>query len=500
MRRQGIQLLAAARQGDVIARCEVGRRYLLGSGGFPRHIETGIDYLRHPSVRTRPEAVRIIADCLPLESLLELKLEVALRTAALCGSASAQLKLAVWLVLRHNEYEGPVQLLRAATAARHGSAEHLLTQLLIAGRDGDLTGFLAAASADKRVNWREIALLGARDALGISDLQGTLRCLRFAMSLDEEIAADVAALVVAVVEAAERLGAATVNLPPRITQACLEMKVNRGEYCSVYTLARALCGISCGALAPGEIVAAPNLRRGAALLLRSAEGGRNEAWWQLYCVHAVKDSSVTNPELARFFLERSAAVGKSEAQRMLGACVLRESRSLVETEHGIELLFNASREGDVKAKNLLKTLVLPVTGLDADAQMAIDRIEQEVPFLAVRLRLSRAFGLTKLEALTVSPADGMRSWGLVVGRNPFVSQRRVSSPRAIPAISEEAMQALRAAAVFFAPDRHHAGVLEGDLRNRSRIQRRTFKRHPGLPESMFFRGCKFHYRGGSAAG
>ena len=30
MRRQDIQLLAAARQGDVAARCEVGRRYLLG--------------------------------------------------------------------------------------------------------------------------------------------------------------------------------------------------------------------------------------------------------------------------------------------------------------------------------------------------------------------------------------------------------------------------------------------------------------------------------------
>jgi hypothetical protein len=45
MRRQDIQLLAGARQGDIRARCEVGRRYLLGIEGFPRHTATGLDYL-----------------------------------------------------------------------------------------------------------------------------------------------------------------------------------------------------------------------------------------------------------------------------------------------------------------------------------------------------------------------------------------------------------------------------------------------------------------------
>ena len=51
MRRQDIQLLATARQGDAAARCEVGRRYLLGVDGFTRHVASGLDHLQQPNVR-----------------------------------------------------------------------------------------------------------------------------------------------------------------------------------------------------------------------------------------------------------------------------------------------------------------------------------------------------------------------------------------------------------------------------------------------------------------
>ena len=48
MRRQNILLLAQARHNPT-ARCEVGRRYLLGIEGLPRHVATGIEYLTHSS-------------------------------------------------------------------------------------------------------------------------------------------------------------------------------------------------------------------------------------------------------------------------------------------------------------------------------------------------------------------------------------------------------------------------------------------------------------------
>ena len=62
MRRQDIQLLASARKGDTVSRCEAGRRYLSGSDGFPKHLRTGIEYLTHPSVAKMPEAKNAIAE------------------------------------------------------------------------------------------------------------------------------------------------------------------------------------------------------------------------------------------------------------------------------------------------------------------------------------------------------------------------------------------------------------------------------------------------------
>ena len=70
MRRQNVQLIALARQGDPIARCEVGRRYLLGIEGFARHVQTGIDYLTHASLRHNEQAARIVGESLSLEEIV----------------------------------------------------------------------------------------------------------------------------------------------------------------------------------------------------------------------------------------------------------------------------------------------------------------------------------------------------------------------------------------------------------------------------------------------
>src|SRR5258706_3960862 len=82
MRRQDIQLLASARQGNIAARCEVGRRYLLGADGFPLHVASGLDHLSHASVRELPQAATIIAESLSLEELLQRGHEHALERAA----------------------------------------------------------------------------------------------------------------------------------------------------------------------------------------------------------------------------------------------------------------------------------------------------------------------------------------------------------------------------------------------------------------------------------
>jgi hypothetical protein len=142
----------------------------------------------------------------------------------------------------------------------------------------------------------------------------------------------------------------------------------------------------------------------------------------------------------------------------------------------------------VHAQRLLASLVLPLGGDALAARAAIEEVRQSDPWLAVRLTLARDFGLTKLEALSVDPVEGSRPWGLVVGRNPFIAQPRLSAPRAVPALNTQALQNLARAAAFFEQSRGDSSAFEGDLRRRSVRQRRVFERL-GLAEDMFFSGA-----------
>src|SRR3989475_7976412 len=69
---------------------------------------------------------------------------------------------------------------------------------------------------------------------------------------------------------------------------------------------------------------------------------------------------------------------------------------------GMKLLHSSAHKGDSLAKTLLCSFVLPVSGLEEDAEAAILEIQSVTPMLAMRLRLARAFGLTKLLPVAVA--------------------------------------------------------------------------------------------------
>ncbi|WP_284616743.1 hypothetical protein [Aquabacterium humicola] len=452
MRRQDIQLLALARQGDAAARREVGRRYLLGSDGFPHHVASGLDYLARDD---DPAAARIVAEALPLAELLALDQLPALERAAQAGSAAAQRKLAAWRVLR----------------------------------DGGDIAALPRDDADLQLP--AVARVAAQQALAGAPLPQLSRCLRHALALADRgsgdgATADLAALVVDAVQRAETEQTPLQGLSADALATILDQRAMQGDRIAAYALGRALCGITNPAFAPELFAEHQNMRRGAAFLLRAADAGQDDAWLHLYRLHADHRLSVANPQMARFFLEKAATRGLAEAQRKLGALLLREATALAESEQAIHWLHQAAGQGDAPARELLDSLVLPVADDDDDdAQQAIEELRRSDPWLAIRLQLARVFGLTKLEALSVDPAEGLRPWGLVVGRNPFVSQSRLAAPRAIPALSAAAMEAARQAASFFGQARGDARSAEGDLRRRSARQRRAFERL-GLDDSMFF--------------
>lgn len=199
---------------------------------------------------------------------------------------------------------------------------------------------------------------------------------------------------------------------------------------SQFALGRLLCGIACGALEPRWGARSLNLRKGAALLLRAADAGEVRAWIHLHRLSSDHRCSVANPQMARFFLEKAAAKGDAESQRRLGALLLREVSTIEDSEQALSWLHRAARHGDLHAVRLLQSLVLPVPGGDAEAREATAVIGRSSPWLAARLEVSRHFGLTRLEALAMDPAQGLRPWGLVVGPNLFVRKVRLAAPRA----------------------------------------------------------------------
>lgn len=484
MRRQNILLLAKARH-DPIAKCEVGRRYLLGIEGFAQHVPTGIEYLTHTSLDHAAEAAKIISECLPLETIVTFKQEAALLRAAHAGSVVAQFKMALWLCLRHGQTEAGARWLDAAAGSGHDGSRRARAAIVQSSTEEGLLEFARVAARVEGICMEGIAILAATSAAAERDLHRMTQSLRVAMAVAPNISGALAKLVVEAVRLAEDAKTDLPGLDARQVEAALDLMAGHGDHVADYLLGRALCGISCGSLSAAALVSGSNLRKGAALLLRAADAGRHDAWMHLYKVHTDHRCSVANHQMARFFLEKAATFGNAEAQRRLGALVLRSAGSLMESETGIRWLHEAATQGDALATGLLQSLVLPLAGDDGEAEHAIESLRRTDPWLAVRLRMSRDFGLTKLEALCADPTDGRRPWGLVVGKNRFIAQSKMSEPRAVPAVSPAALDNLHRAALFFEEAQRDGSLFEGDWRRRSLHQRRVFARHH-LDEDMFF--------------
>ncbi|MDZ7904945.1 MAG: hypothetical protein U5N55_03605 [Cypionkella sp.] len=486
MRRQDIQLLTLARQGDPAARSKAGRRYLVGGDGFPRHVATGIEYLSHPSVRELPR--NRVCHC--RESAAARPAETEARRGAAQGCGCGQPTGAVQIG-RVDGFDAQPRSrrgrtwLEAAAAAGHVEAGQVIAAVDGARSDRALDVMVESIQSSAAADVAKVAVIAARQAREDGGLDQLVDCLRVALMVAPRLTHALSDLVVAAVLWAEREKHSLRGLAPDQIEASLELAVVRGDRDAACLLGRARCGIDSGTLAPARLTTSQNLRKGVALLLRAADAGRDDAWLALYATHADHRSSVSNPQMARFFLEKAAMAGQSEAQRKLGALILRASSSVVESEQAIAWLHAAASQGDAHAQRLLGSLVLPLQGSESVAREAIEQVRQADPWLAVRLTLARDFGLTKLEALSVDPVEGRRPWGLVVGQNPFIAQARLSAPRAVPALTPQVLQNLARAAALFEQSSGDGNAFEGDLRRRSVRQRRVFERL-NLSEDLFF--------------
>lgn len=443
MRREDIVLRDAARRGEPGACLEMATRLFAGKNGFAQNYKLGLAYLQQELERQSKPAILLVGDTVPLEVLIVQQAKPALAAAARFGLQAAMLKLGVWQILsRAHRREGVEWLTRSA-----GIGGDCTTQDFNDPRK--FAALLKTRIPADILDAGQVFLAGTREALKDQDAQDASYCIRAAVQVlepDDRLAEAVSAAV--------RLAATTtvpLGLPADLVEFSLASRSEQGEVEAQYGLGCAFAGIPYGHLLPQELATRTNLRRAAALLLRAADAGKSEAWLNLYQITSDYRSAAGNQEAARFFLEKAAKCGVVQAQRKLGALLLREATSLERAESGVHWLSAAAEGGDGAARELLETLVLP---------------------------LARAFHLTRREALNFNARRDIRPWGVLI---PGTSKENPKG-RLAPAIHEPMKAELQRVASFFnaVPSFENIFALQ-----KARTQREVFKAL-SISENMFF--------------
>lgn len=479
-------MIAAARQGDPVACRELGRRYLHGTDGFPRHQRTALSYLTSPATRSSPEAALILVEGLTLEELLLTGHEATLRRVAVSGNQQAQIRVAAWLLVRHGDSEDARAWLSVCADSGNVVAREALSALQSEASVTIASSLLALHCGANGSDIARLNAIAARKALDSGEPSDAVRCVGSIAALAPLPTHDLAEITLSILDLASAGRLSLGSIPTSWIETCLRCASDRGDPRAHYYLGRAMCSIPSGRLAPRQLTLQPNLRWGSALLLRSADGGLDEAWLHLYCLHAASKSSVANPPLARVFLEKAARRGHRSAQRILGALLLGEAVDMVRTEQAVSWLHLAAESGDSEATGLLETLVVRPDGRDAEACEVLSEIRSRDPLIASRLLLARHFGLTKREATLVDPAIGQRSWGLVVERNPYFVKPGLRAARAVPILSAAARRSLHWAASIYQDAGPPADAADSDVwEKRIKRMNRVIKKHHVEP-SLFF--------------
>jgi len=451
------------------------------------HLAQGLEHLEHPALANSPLAALIVAEHLPLHEIVRAGHLPTLKRAAAVGSVPAWIKLGVWSWLTEASATPAIAWLTKAGELGDPLARRLL-RAADRGPRAKFGAFLACLRGNTAFDLE--ALLQQAIGLALENGHGPLvgHLLGAAAQLPLSASSPLSALVCEALWRAQALAGFELSCAPTDIERVLDTGAHRASPCAALLLGRALCGLDVVADRPSSLTEHANMRKGAALLLRAADAGYGEAWMLLYRVHSDPSASVANPQMARFCLEKSAAIGDPSAQRLLGALLLRSASTIEDNERAIHWLHEAAGQGDGHARSILRSLVLPVSGPESLAEEVIDAIHRDDPWLAWRLRVAREFGLTRLEALSVDIASGVRGWGLLVGPNPFVVQAKLAAPRAIPALTVRALSRLHEAAGLMRQMRPISGAFGGDLRQRTVRLRRRLAHHAVADDLFFARG------------
>jgi TPR repeat protein len=475
MRREDIQLRERARRGDPGASLAFAQRLFDERGAPARNYKLGLAYLQEELGRKSRAAIALVCERVPLHVLVAQNAYWTLEEGS-GGSRAAAFKYGVWQAFDTVQRANGLELISRLTAVSpemRSSAVHSAEGMAL---------LMQSILAESRLGLQDIegvAISHADKATRSGDVRSACYCIRVALLLGTA-PAHLASSIWAIVSMASQT-LAPLDLPVNAVEHSLEIRAEAGETEAQFGLGRALAGMSYGRLDPRHLVARKSVGRAAGLLLRAADRGKQHAWLSLADLMGSGCRVAGGVGMGMFFLEKAAHSNLPEAQRRLGAILLKEADSLERAIVAIDWLDKAATAGDACAIQLLKTLTLPLPDLPAEYESAmIRRISIVDAALGIRVGLARAIGLTRHEAMSFDGRRDIHSWGLKIEG----SSKNNPKGRLAPVVSAEMRQALRHAQAHFSGP---GGVDSASLIQRSRMLRTLFAQL-GLSESMFFAG------------
>ena len=493
-----VRLLSAARKNDPVALLEVGRLYLSGGNGLPKHLGLAYRYLSRAAACGSTEACLLIGDDIPAAIIDDPGSAIPwYEVAAASGSAKAKVVLAELHIVQGSSPDSVARarrLLQEAAAtgdpnaqrrlallslqnATHESVAEALGLLTQASRAGaeqathDLAGLLW-----DRGNW-DRWLAGAIPGQ-ICLCQHDEACER-ASACYERLHGE--AVPAGSPEDCYRYGvllltAGRLDCVKWITRAA-EAGHARAQYLrGLLSMGPAFTPRGPASISAKTKFAPLNYKTALNWHMLASKQGLAEASFAIHCLYSLRTFSLRSPSAAAKFLAAAAGQEHAEAQYRLAKSLWLQGRRKP-TREVVNWVRSAAAQGHLDAQRLLDEIVERAPALsDAEhrrADQAIAQMEKINPAIAARMRLKKAFGLTTREMLLLSVEAAHCGDHLEFS----TSDSNRCGCRLIAIETADQRAALKmAAAALSDPEIVHDDV-QGEFRNRYRRYQGLCRRH-----------------------
>jgi uncharacterized protein len=476
--RSELSLIRAARAGQATAQLMLGRRYLFGGAGLPKNLATALYWLDRAAHQDEKDAWLLIGSHVPFETVQQTtqpsKLCVWYERAFDAGIAQAGLVLARLVLeqapgaVSESMRSKALRALQAAAQAGIAEAQWMLARHI---GDADATkslrhGLDASPTPpnldnDAMLEWAmraaQSGVVEARYALADHAWASADRpaFLKWALPLARSL-----------VNAAGILNERDAGLVARCAHVLYEANdaaneavqlwehaAHAGDRGARFSLGLHYARMDANGRRMERMAGVANYKKAIRWLSLAAEQGVIDAWYALSKIYLKPECSQRSVADAQRYLERAAQAGHGTAQLELGMMIWRTRRDHPGNDLcALHWLQMARAQGVAEAATLIDKIAAradPAPWAGAALQTLTHEARDAYPLLSARIELAARFGLTRIEALLIEPADAICGDCLVVDIHTHHAQRPHGSRRLILVRDAEEREALDRIARLF---------------------------------------------------